>query len=118
MNAVFSNSAKIRGSYPYLKEVRLLADIGCIFMTFAEHSAEQVAGLLEKTHTVLMRDFSLSDFSFARDTLQVKILVIGVPLADTGRGSLWKIEDWTNDRVYDGLQMDLENSNPGLVTVR
>ena len=43
--------------------------------------------------------------------------MIGVPLADTGRGSLWKIEDWTNNRVYDGLRIDLENSNPDLVTV-
>ena len=73
MNAVFSNLANIGGSHPYLKEARLRADIGCIFVTFAEHSAEQVGGLLEKTHAVLMRNFSLPDFSFARDTLRVKI---------------------------------------------
>ena len=75
MNAVISNSAKIEGSYPYLKEARRHANIGCIFMPFAKHSAEQVNGLLGKVHTVLMRDFSLPDFFFARDTLWVKILV-------------------------------------------
>ena len=95
MNAGFANWAKIGGSHPYLKEpeARLGADIGCIFMTFAEHSAEQVGGLLEKTHAGLMWDISLPDFSFARDTLRVKILVIGVQLTNTGRGYLWKIED-------------------------
>ena len=85
MNAVFSNSAKIEGSYPYLKEACRRANSGCIFMTFADHLAEQVNVLLGKVHTVLMWDFSLPDFFFARDTLWVKILVTGVLLADTGR---------------------------------
>ena len=64
-----------------------------------------------------MRDFALPDFLSARDTQRVKILVVGVPLADTGSGSLWRLEDWTNDKVYDGFRNDLERSNPGLVTV-
>jgi len=117
MNAVFANAHKIGGSHPYLKEARLRADIGCIFMTLSAHTAAQVGGLLEKCHAVLMRDLLLPDFSFSPGVARVKVLVTGVPLADCGRGSLWKIEDWTNDRVYDGLRMDLENSNPGIVTV-
>ena len=86
-------------------------------MTLSEHSAQQVDGLLEKAHAVLMRDFALPDFSFAHDTQLVQILIVGVPLADTSSGSLWRLEDWTNDKVYDGLRTDLEPSNPSLVTV-
>ncbi|PUU83068.1 hypothetical protein B9Z19DRAFT_1119869 [Tuber borchii] len=116
MNSVFANNAKIRDSHPYVKEARLRADIGAIFMTLAEHSAEEVGGLLEKVHAILMRDLNLPDFAFARDTRKVDVLVVGVPLADTGHGSIWRLEDWTNDRVYDGLRTDLERSNPGLIT--
>jgi len=39
-----------------------------------------------------------------------------VPLADTGRGTIWRVEDWTNNKVYDGLQLDVEKSNPGVFT--
>ena len=42
---------------------------------------------------------------------------VSVPLADTGSGSLWWLEDWTNDKVYDNLRTDLERSNAGIVTV-
>ena len=45
-----------------------------------------------------------------------KILVSGVPLAPTGRGSLWEPGDWTGDRAFDGLRTDIEGSNPGIVT--
>ena len=48
--------------------------------------------------------------------MKVKILVSGVPLAPTGRGSLWKPEDWTGDTAFDGLLTDIEGSNPGIVT--
>ena len=37
-------------------------------MTLSEHSAPQVEGSWGKVHAVLMRDFSLPDFTFARDT--------------------------------------------------
>jgi len=114
---VFSNLAKIRGTHSYLQESRLHGDIGCIFMTLSEHSAPQVEGSWGKVHAVLMRDFSLPHFTFARDTQPVKILVIGVPLADTGSESVWKLEDSTNDKVYDSLRTDLEHSNPGIITV-
>jgi len=86
-------------------------------MTLSEHSAQQVKGLLEKIHPILKRNFSLPDFSFARETQRVKILVVGVPLAGTGSGSVWRLEDWTNDKVYDGLRTALERSNPGVITV-
>ena len=47
---------------------------------------------------------------------KVKILVSGVPLAPTGRGSIWKPEDWTGDRAFDGLRTDIEGSNPGIIS--
>lgn len=59
MNAVFMNAAKVRKSYSYLTEARLHTDISCIFMTLSEHTGMQVEGLLEKCHTVLMRDLLL-----------------------------------------------------------
>jgi len=63
-----------------------------------------------------MRDLGLPDFTFVRDTAKVKVQVIGVPLVDTGRGCIWRVEDWTNDKVYDRLQLDVERSNPGVFT--
>ena len=46
---------------------------------------------------------------------KVKILVSGVLLAPTGRGSLWRPEDWTGDRAFDGLRTDIEGSDPGVI---
>ena len=37
-------------------------------------------------------------------------------MTPTGRGSLWKPEDWTGDRAFDGLRTDIEGSNLGVVT--
>ena len=90
------------------------ADVGCIYATLTAHSYWQVAGMLACCHAVVMRDLGLPDFTFVRDTAKVKVLVIGVPLADTGRGSIWRVEDWTNDKVYDGLRLDVEKSNSGV----
>ena len=47
---------------------------------------------------------------------KVKIWVSGVPLGPTGRGTLWRPEDWTGDRACDGIRTDIEGSNPGVVT--
>jgi len=47
---------------------------------------------------------------------KVKILVSSIPLAPTGRGSLWKPEDWTGDRAFDDLRTDIEGLNRGIVT--
>ena len=46
----------------------------------------------------------------------MKVLVSGVPLAPTGRGSIWKVDDWVGDKAYDGLRNDIEKSNPGVIT--
>ncbi|PUU74858.1 hypothetical protein B9Z19DRAFT_1067880 [Tuber borchii] len=116
INSFFTNRAKIGSGHPYLKEARLRRDIGCIYMTLADHSADDIYGMLAGCHTVLLRDLNLPDFMFEKDTKKVKILVLGIPLCDTGRGSLWKVEDWTGDKVYDGLRVDLEQSNPGIIT--
>jgi len=83
----------IGGAHPYLKKARLRADIGCLYATLAEYSFAQIEGLLGKCHAVLMRDLSLPDFSFVCDTAKVKLLVMGVLLDDTRRGSQWWIED-------------------------
>jgi len=116
MNAFFANKPKVGGSHPYVKETRLRSDVGCIYATLSTHSYGQVEDMLAGCHAVVMRDLGLPDFSFVRDTAKVKVLVIGVPLADTGRGSVWRVEDWTNDKVYDGLRLDVERSNPGVFT--
>jgi len=116
MNAYFANQPKLGGSSPYVKEARLRADIRCIYARLTAHSYGQVAGMLAGCHAVVMRDLGLPDFTFVRDTAKVKVLVICVPLADTGRGSIWRVEDWTNDKVYDGLRLDVEKSNPGVFT--
>ena len=47
---------------------------------------------------------------------KVKILVSGVPLAPTGRGSLWKPEERTGDSAFDRLRTDIAGSNPWIVT--
>jgi len=61
-----------------------------------------------------MRDLDLPDFTFTPDVPKVKILVSGVPLSDTGRGSIWDVDGWSGDNAYDGLPTDLEQANPGV----
>jgi len=88
-------------------------------LTLAEHTATQVWDRLERCRSTLIRELGpsgLTNFVFYKDVAKVKILVSGVPLAPTGRGSLWKPEDWTGDRAFDGLRTDIEGSNPGVVT--
>ena len=65
---------------------------------------------------MLVQDLVLPDFDFSRDTVKIKVVVRGFPLADTGRESIWHVEDWVNDKVYDGLRTDLECPNPGIIT--
>jgi len=116
MNSFLANQGKINGSHPYVREARLRADIGCIYTTLAEHSFAQIEPWLERCHMVLVRDLALPEFAFVKDAAKIKVLVLGVPLADTGRGSIWRVEDWVGDKVYDGLRTDLERSNPGIFT--
>src|SRR5205807_4682676 len=42
--------------------------------------------------------------------------VTGVPLADTGRGSIGRVESWTSDAIFDRLRGDLEGSNNSIIT--
>jgi len=115
INQSLANQGKVRGTTPYVREARLRNEIGCIFLTLAGHAADEVWRMLDRCHAALMRDLGLPDFSFAPDIPKIKVLVSGVPLSDTGRGSIWSTDGWTGDRAYDGLRVDLEQANPGVV---
>jgi len=85
----------------------------------AEQTATQVWDRLERCRSTLIRELGpsgLTNFVFHKDMAKVKILVSGVPLAPTGRGSLWKPEHWTGDRAFDGLRTDIEGVLPGVIT--
>jgi len=119
MNQTLSNHAKVSDKTPYIREARSKLEIRCIYLTLAEHTVTQVWDRLERCRSTLIRELGpsgLTNFVFHKDVAKVKILVSGVPLAPTGRGSLWKAEDWTGDRAFDGLRTDIEGSNPGIVT--
>jgi len=119
MNQTLSNLGKVSDKTPYIREARSKLEIGCIYLTLAEHTAAQVWDRLERCRSTLIRELGpsgLTNFAFHKDVAKVKILVSGVPLAPTGRGSLWKPEDWTGDRAFDGLRTDIEGSNPGVIT--
>jgi len=119
LNQTLSNLGKVSGKTPYIREARSKLEIGCIYLTLAEHTATQVWDRLERCRSALIRELGpsgLTNFAFHKDVAKVKILVSGVPLAPTGRGSIWKPEDWTGDRAFDGLRTDVEGSNPGVVT--
>ena len=119
LNQTLSNLGKVSDKTPYIREARSKLEIGCIYLTLAEHTATQVWDRLERCRSTLIRELGpsgLTNFVFHKDVAKVKILVSGVPLAPTGRGSLWKPEDWTGDRAFDGLRTDIEGSNPGVIT--
>jgi len=119
MNQTLSNLGKVSDKTPYIREARSKLEIGCIYLTLAEHTAAQVWDRLERCRSTLIRELGpsgLTNFVFHKDVAKVKVLVSGVPLAPTGKGSLWKPEDWTGDRALDGLRTDIEGSNPGVVT--
>jgi len=119
LDQALSNMGKVGGSTPYFREARPRLNIGCIFLTLAEHTAAGIWGQLERCRATLLREYGpngLTDFDFARDVENIKVLVSGVPLAPTGRGSIWKTDDWVGDKAYDGLRNDIEKSNTGVVT--
>jgi len=119
MNQTLSNLGKVSIKTPYIREARSKLEIGCIYLTLAEHTATQICDRLECCRSALLRELGpsgLTNFVFHKDVAKVKNLVSGVPLAPTGRGSLWKPEHWTGDRAFDGLRTDIEGSNPGVVT--
>ena len=118
LNQTLSNSGKVADKTPYIREARSKLEIGCIYLTLADHTADQIWGRLERCRSTLLRELGpagLTDFTFSKDVRKVKILVSGVPLAPTGRGSVWKPEDWTGDKAFDVLRCDIEGSNPGII---
>ena len=118
MNQTLSNMGKVADKTPYIREARSKLEIGCIYLTLADHTADQVWSRLDRCRSALLRELGhsgLTDFAFSKDVRKVKILVYGVPFAPTGRGSVWKPEDWTGDRAFDGLRCDIEGSNLGIV---
>ena len=119
LNQSLSNLGKVSDKTPYIREARSKLEIGCIYLTLAEHTATQVWDRLERCRSILIRELGpsgLTNLVFHKDVAKVKILVSGVSLAPTGRGSLWKPEDWTGDKAFDGLRTNIEGSNPGVVT--
>jgi len=119
MNQTLSNLGKVSDKTPYIREARCKLETGYIYLTLAEYTATQVWDRLERCRSTLIRELrssGLTNFVYHKDVAKVKILVSGVPLAPTGRGSLWKPEDWTGDRAFDGLRRDSEGSNPGVIT--
>jgi len=119
MNQTLSNLGKVSEKTPYIREACSKLEIGCIYLTLAEHTATQVWDRQKRCRSTLFRELGpsgLTNFAFYKDVAKVKILVSGVPLAPTGRGSLWKPEDWTGDRAFDALRTDIQGSNPCLIT--
>jgi len=119
MNQTLSNLGKVSDKTPYIWEARSKLEIGCIYLTMAEHSATQVWDRLERCQSTLIRELwpsSLTNFVFHKDVAKVTILVSGVPLAPTGRASQWKPEDWTGHRALDGRRTDIEGANLGVIT--
>jgi len=120
-NQTLSNLGKGSGKPLYIGEARSKLEIGCIYLTLADHTATVVWDKQERCLLTLIRELGpsgLTNFVFHKDVAKVKILVSGVPLAPTGRGSIWRPEDWTGDKAFDGLQTDIEGSNPGVITAR
>jgi len=118
MNQTLSNLRKVSDKTQYIGEAGSKLEIGCIYLTLVEHTAAQVWDRLERCRSTLIRELGPSDltnFVFHKDVAKVKILVSGVPLAPTGRGSLLRPEDWTGDRAFDGLRTDIEGSDLGVI---
>jgi len=47
MNQTLSNLGKVSGKTPYIREARSKIEIGCIYLSLAEHTATEVWGGLE-----------------------------------------------------------------------
>src|SRR5205807_1909793 len=116
INLTLSNQGHIRGTAPYVRAGHIRNEIGCIFLTLSAHTMEELGNRLVKARVDLLRELKLPEFEFQENREKVKIFVTGVPLADTGRGSIWRVESWTSDATFDGLRSDLEGSNNGMIT--
>jgi len=89
INQSLASQGNIRGTTPFVRDARLRNEIGCIFLTLAGHAADEIWHMLDRCHAALMRALGLPHFSFAPDIPKIKVLVLGVPLSDTGRDSVW-----------------------------
>ena len=116
INITLFGQGKIRGSMPYVRAGHIRNEIGCIFLTLSAHTMEELGNRLEKARVDLLRELQLPEFEFQENREKVKIFVTGVPLADTGHRSIWRVESWTSDATFDGLRSDLEGSNNGIIT--
>jgi len=119
INQTLSNLGKVSDKTPFIREARSKPEIGYIYLTLADDTVTQVWDRLERCRSTLIRELGpsgLSNFVFHKHVAKVKIVVSGLPLAPTGRGSLWKPEDWTSYRAFDSLRTKIEGSNPGVVT--
>ena len=116
INLTLSNQGHIRGTAPYVHAGHVRSEIGCIFLTLSAHTMEELGNRLDKARVDVLRELKLPEFEFQENRENVKIFVTGVPLADTGRGSVWRVESWTSDATFDGLRSDLEGSNNGIIT--
>jgi len=96
MNQTLSNLGKVSDKTPYIQETRSKLEIGCVYLTLAEHTATQVWNRLDQCQLTIIRELGpsgLTNFAFHKDVEKVKILISGVPLAPNGRGSVLKPED-------------------------
>jgi len=119
INQTLSNLGKVSDKTPYIWEACFNLEIASIYLKLAEDTATQVSDRLERCRSTLIRELGtsgLTNFVYLKDVAKVKLLVSCVPLAPTGRSSLWKQGDWTGNRAFDVLRTDIEGLNPGVIT--
>ena len=81
-NQTLSNLGKVAEKTPYIRETRSKLEIGCIYLTLAEHTATQVWDRLERCRSTLIRELGpsgLTNFVFHKDVAKVKVLVFLCP---------------------------------------
>src|SRR5437879_7030372 len=111
INITLFGQGKIRGSMPYVRAGHVRSEIGCIFLTLSAHTMEELGNRLDKARVDLLRELKLPDFEFQENREKVKIFVTGVPLADTGRGSIWRVDSWISDATFDSLCSEVVGVN-------
>jgi len=74
MNQTLSNLGKVSDKTPYIQVAHSKLEIGCIYLTLAEHSATQVWDRLERCRSTLIRELGpsgLTNFVFHKDVAKV-----------------------------------------------
>jgi len=70
MNMTLSNLGKVYDKTPYIREAHSKLEIGCIYLTLAEHTATQIWDRLERCRSTLLRELGpsgLTNFVFHKD---------------------------------------------------